>query len=172
METRKSFDWAALILGILFVILGFVSFYHPDKTLSLISILVGIGAILRGLYELWLRQTLNNLLDQKSTWLMVMAILDIILGLIFLFYHQAGVIAIAYIFAIWFIIDCVGQIQVASFYRQLRKGYYWLLIVLNIIGIIIGVIMLFVPMLSALTIVWLISIFLIVLGVIAIVAAF
>ncbi|KRM75668.1 hypothetical protein FC35_GL000748 [Limosilactobacillus coleohominis DSM 14060] len=62
--------------------------------------------------------------------------------------------------------------QVSNFYRQFGKGYYWLLVVLNVIGVIVGVILLFNPALSAITLVWLIAAALILLGVIAIVAAF
>lgn len=171
-ERRRSFDWASFVLGILFVVLGCVAFYHVDKTLHLVSILLGIGAILKGIYELWFRQTISNLLDHRSTWLMVMAILDIILGVIFLFFHSVGVLTIAYVFAFWFIIDGVGQLQVAGFYREFQRGYYWWLVILNVLGIIIGIALLFNPMLSAVTLVWLIATFLIVIGITAIIAAF
>lgn len=171
-ERRRGFDWASFVLGILFVVLGCVAFYHVDKTLHLVSILLGIGAILKGIYELWFRQTISNLLDHRSTWLMVMAILDIILGIIFLFFHSVGAFTIAYIFAFWFIIDSVGQLQVANFYREFQRGYYWWLVILNVLGIIIGIALLFNPMLSAVTLVWLIATFLIVIGITAIIAAF
>lgn len=171
-QVSKRFDWGAFILGILFVILGCVAMYHMDTTLKFVSIMVGIGAILKGIYEIWLRQTVDSLLNHKSVWLLVMAILDIILGLIFLFFHGVGALTVAYIFAIWFIVDCIGQLQVSNFYRQFGKGYYWLLIVLNVIGIIMGIVLLFNPILSAFALVWLIATFLILIGILAIVAAF
>ena len=171
-QANKRFDWASFILGILFVIFGCVSMYHVDTTLRFVSILFGIGAILKGVYEIWLRQNVDNLLNHKSVWLLIMAILDIILGIIFLFFHAVGALTIAYIFPFWFIVDSIGQLQVASFYRQFRKGYYWLLVILNVICIIVGIILLFNPMLSALTLVWLIATFLILIGILAIVASF
>ncbi|WP_295731273.1 HdeD family acid-resistance protein [uncultured Limosilactobacillus sp.] len=172
MEARKQFDWAAFILGILFIILGCLSLYHLDTTLKFVTIMVGIFAILKGIYELWLRQTVSHLLNHRSVWLILMAILDIILGLIFLFFHGVGILTVAYVFAIWFIVDCIGQLQVANFYRQFGKGYYWLLVVLNVLGIILGVMLLFNPLLSAVVLVWLIATFLILVGVILMVAAF
>lgn len=172
MYQEKRFDWLSLILGIIFVILGCWSLKNPDTTLSLLSILVGVGAILKGIYELSLRSTINNLLGIHSAWLLIMAILDIVLGIVFISHIAAGVMTISIIFAFWFIIDSIGQLSVAGFYRQFRKGYYWFLVILNILGIIIGISLLFNPMVSAMTIVWLISFFLILLGIIAIVAAF
>lgn len=172
MYQEKRFDWGAFILGVVLIILGCWSFAKPDKSLALLSILVGIGALLKGIYELVLRSMINNLLGSRSTWLLIMGILDIIMGFIFIFHVAAGVMTIAIIFAIWFIIDCIGQLSVAGFYREFQKSYYWLLIVLNIIGLVIGVALLFNPMISAMTIVWLISAFLIVSGILAIVVAF
>lgn len=172
MYEEKRFDWGAFILGIVLIVLGCWSFAKPDKSLALLSILVGVGALLKGIYELVLRSMVNNLLGSRSTWLLIMGILDIIMGFIFIFHVAAGVMTIAIIFAIWFIIDCIGQLSVAGFYKEFHKSYYWLLIVLNIIGLIIGVALLFNPMISAMTIVWLISAFLIVSGILAIVVAF
>lgn len=172
MYQEKKFDWMSLILGIVFIILGCWSLKNPDTTLSLLSILVGIGAILKGIYEFWLRSTINNLLGTRSTWLLIMVILDIVLGIVFICHIAAGVMTISIIFAFWFIIDCIGQLSVAGFYKRFRKGYYWWLVILNVLGIIIGISLLFNPMVSALTIVWLISFFLLLIGIVAIVAAF
>lgn len=45
---KKRFDWASLILGIVLVVLGCVSIMHPDKSLHLLCILVGVGLLLLG----------------------------------------------------------------------------------------------------------------------------
>lgn len=172
MYQEKRFDWMSLILGIIFIVLGCWSLRNPDTTLSLLSILVGMGAILKGVYELMLRNTVKNLLGARSTWLLILSIVDIVLGVVFIFHIAAGVMTISIIFAIWFIVDCIGQLYVASFYKRFRKGYYWLLVILNVLGILIGISLLFNPIVSALTIVWLISFFLLLIGVLAIVSAF
>ncbi len=172
MYQEKKFDWMSLILGIVFIVLGCWSLKNPDTTLSLLSILVGVGALLKGIYEFLLRSTINTLLGTRSTWLLIMSILDIVLGCVFIFRIAAGVMTISIIFAFWFIIDCIGQLSVASFYKQFHKGYYWWLVILNILGIIVGIALLFNPMVSAMTIVWLISCFLLLIGFVAIVAAF
>ena len=85
-EHQKRFDWFSLVLGILFVIAGFASFMHPDKTLHFLSILVGIAFIFRGIYELWFRKFINATLNERSGWIVFAAILDIILGVIVLVY--------------------------------------------------------------------------------------
>lgn len=171
-ENKKRFDWFSLIIGILFVVAGIYSFIRPDKTLHLLSIIVGIIFLLRGIYQLWFRQRISQLLNEKSGWLIFTAILDIILGIIFLFQPGFGVLFIAIIFAIWFILDSAGELASAKFFKAFHRGYYWFIIILAIISLLLGVILLFSPLLSAMTVVWLISTFLIVFGVMKFIQAF
>lgn len=169
---KKRFDWASLILGIVLVVLGCVSIMHPDKSLHLLCILVGVGLLLLGIYELWARSKMQEWFGYRSGWLLGTGILDIVLGIVFLVYQNFGTTVIAVIFALWFIISSANELTIAGFLHQLNVGYYWLLFILDILGLIIGVVLLFSPMLSAITMVWLISFYLIVIGIVKIIQAF
>ncbi|HJA27290.1 MAG TPA: DUF308 domain-containing protein [Candidatus Limosilactobacillus intestinigallinarum] len=171
-EQKKGFDWFSLIVGILFILAGLASFMHPDKTLHFLTILTGIAFILRGVYELWFRQFVNRTLNQGSGWIMFAAILDIILGIIVLVYPGWGVLYIAILFAIWFIVDSIMEIKAAKLFKEYHRGYSIWLVVLGVISIIMGVVLLFSPLLSAMTIVWLVSVMLMVFGIMHVVQAF
>lgn len=67
-EQRRGLDWFSLVVGILFILAGLASLMHPDKTLHFLTILVGIAFIFRGIYELWFRRLVNQLLNQGSGW--------------------------------------------------------------------------------------------------------
>ena len=171
-ENKRNFDVFSLVIGILLIFLGGYSLYRPDTTLAFISIMIGIIAIIKGIYELWFRRGISFWLGEKSGWLLAMGILDIILGCIFIFKIAVGASFIAIIFAIWFIFDALTQIATANFFKRLNKGYYWIIVVLSILSLIMGVMLLFNPILSALTIVWIISIYLITIGILKIIQAF
>lgn len=171
-EQKRGFDWFSLIVGILFILAGLASFMHPDKTLHFLTILVGIAFILRGIYELWFRQFVNRTLNENTGWIIFTAILDIILGIIVLVYPGLGALYIAILFAIWFIIDSIMEIKAAKLFKSFHRGYATWLVILGVISIIMGIILLFSPMLSAMTIVWLISVMLMVFGIMHIIQAF
>lgn len=171
-EQRRGFDWFSLIVGILFILAGLTSFMHPDKTLHFLTILVGIAFILRGIYELWFRQFVNRALNQGSGWIIFTAILDIILGVIVLVYPGWGVLYIAILFAIWFIVDSIMEIKAAKLFKAFRRGYATWLVVLGVISTIMGIILLFSPLLSAMTIVWLVTVMLMVFGIMHVIQAF
>lgn len=171
-ENKRNFDVFSLVIGILLIFLGGYSLYRPDTTLAFISIMMGMIAIIKGIYELWFRRGILFWLGEKSGWLLIMGILDIILGLIFIFKIAVGASFIAVIFAVWFIFDAITQLATANFFKRLDKGYYWVIVILSILSLIMGIMLLFNPMLSALTIVWIISIYLITIGILKIIQAF
>lgn len=171
-EQKRGFDWFSLIVGILFILAGLAAIMHSDRTLHFLAILVGIAFILRGIYELWFRQFVNRTLNQNSGWIIFAAILDIILGIIVLVYPGWGILYIAILFAIWFIVDSIIEIKAAKLFKEFHRGYATWLVVLGVISIIMGVVLLFSPLLSAMTIVWLVSVMLIVFGIMHVVQAF
>lgn len=173
MENSRRFDWASLIIGILFLIGGFISIAKPDKTLQLLSVIMGVGFLLYGIYELLIRRRWVRTMGGSTGWVIFSGIIDLILGLIFVFQPNFGILYIAIIFAIWFIFDSIMDFTTARFFKETAsKGYYWTLVILSILGIVLGVILLFSPMISAMTIVWIISFFLLLFGFVKIIQAF
>ncbi|MEY8662547.1 DUF308 domain-containing protein [Ligilactobacillus faecis] len=173
MQTAKrGFDWFSLVVGIILVIAGIASFMRPDATLKFVSICLGIGLLVKGIYELWFRQGINNWFGEKSGWLLFMGIVDIILGLLFIFRAASGVVVIAYIFAFWFIFDSIAEIATANYFKRLNRGYYVAMLILNILALLVGFVLLFNPLIAASTLVLLISFYLLLIGFIKIIQAF
>lgn len=171
-EVHRGFDWFSLIAGIVLVGAGIASYMHPDDTLKFISICIGIAALVKGFYELWFRRGIGVMFGKSSGWLLFTGIVDIILGLLFVFRAASGVVVIAYIFAFWFIFDSIAEIATASYFKQLNRGYYTWNLILNIIALILGFILLFNPLLAATTLVLLIDFYLVLIGVIKVIQAF
>lgn len=173
MQTAKrGFDWFSLVVGIILVIAGIASFMRPDATLKFVSVCLGIGLLVKGIYELWFRQGINNWFGEKSGWLLFMGIVDIILGLLFIFRAASGVVVIAYIFAFWFIFDSIAEIATANYFKRLNRGYYVAMLILNILALLVGFVLLFNPLIAASTLVLLISFYLLLIGFIKIIQAF
>ncbi|WP_283583099.1 HdeD family acid-resistance protein [Limosilactobacillus difficilis] len=169
----RPFSWGSLILGILLIVLGCVSLSHPDKTMHLLTILVAVGLLVRGLFELWCRIGIQDFLGFNTGWLLAMAIVDIILGIAFLFFHNFGSTVIVYIFAFWFLFDAIADVSLISVYRRFHgTGWIVLMIIFSILQFIVAITMLFQPMLSAMMLVWLVSFYLIVAGILKVIQTF
>ena len=83
-----------------------------------------------------------------------------------------GLLALPYIFAIWFIMDSIGELIVSDVFKSLSSGYYWFKIIMNVLGLILGIMMLFNPIISALTISFLVGLYFLTAGIDFIVTSF
>ncbi len=142
-----------------------ISFRDPVGNLVAIVIVFAIFAILKGLFELFLRSRVKELTGYKGKMPMVIGIIDLLIGIFFIFNIGAGVVALPYVFAVWFIIDSVLALFTADLFRGISEGHYWFTVVINVLGILLGIMLLFNPLSSALTLSFLVGFYFMVVGI-------
>lgn len=101
-----------------------------------------------------------------------MGIVDLVLGFLFIFKAATGAQVVAYIFALWFIFDAIVQLAASKQFKNAGKAHYVWMIVLNVIALILGIALLFNPLLASIAIVWIVSIYLVVTGISQFISAF
>lgn len=172
MEKRSNFSWPYFLMGVLFVLVSLFAFQDVTGSLAAIVYLFAILAIIKGVFELFFRRKLHEFTNQKSTLLIVLGIFDLIIGIFLFFNVEIGLLALPFIFAIWFIVDSIINLAEADIFKSFSKGYYWFVVILNIIGIILGVMLFFNPIVSAFTLAFLVGFYLMMIGISLIVFAF
>lgn len=173
METiQHKFNWFSLVVGVILFVAGIVTFIHLGTTLEFISIIIGATAVVKGLYELWFKHVLDTTTEEKTLGLFAMGIVDLVLGFLFIFKAATGAQVVAYIFALWFIFDAIVQLAASKQFKNADKAHYVWMIVLNVIALILGIALLFNPLLASIAIVWIVSIYLVVTGISQFISAF
>lgn len=172
MERKSSFIWSYFLLGLLFVLVALISFNNPQSSLVAIVYVFAFSAILKGIFELFFRRKLHQFTNQKSLLLIIIGLFDLLVGIFLLFNVSAGLIALPFIFAVWFILDSIGALVTASVFKDKSTGYYWFSVVLNLLGVLLGLILLFNPLTSALTLAFLVGAYFMLIGISLIVYAF
>lgn len=171
-NNQNGVNWGYLIIGILFVITSLFSFYNPQGKLVAIVVLFAITAILKGAFELFVRSKIEAYSGIKSMSLVFLGVIDILIGVFLLFNINLGVIALPFIFATWFIIDSAFELFTATAFKAVNNGLYWFTVIISIIGIIVGLSLLFNPLGSALTLAFLVGFYFMWIGIEFIVSAF
>lgn len=157
--------WLA-IAGILLVALGVVCICKPAATLFTAAWLIGCMTLFAGIAKLVFTFRTQAFLPNSGS-RMLSAILQIILGLIFLCNNLFLAVSLPVIFAMWVLIEGV-IIAVNSFdYKRVGFPGWWAILLLGICGAVLGVLGLRNPDVSATTLSTLIG-----LGVIAMGAAY
>ena len=155
MLNRKSFgfDWGQFITGILFLIAAFVVMRYPLATLKTVTFIFAVVAIIRGIAIL-------------------AGIFDLVIGVIFLVNSNFGVATITMMFAIWFLVDSVGSLFNVGHLRIAGTGWFVLYLVLDILAVIVSLMLFMQPVVAAITLVTLLSMFFVLFGIECIVLAF
>ncbi|WP_379823033.1 HdeD family acid-resistance protein [Lacticaseibacillus paracasei] len=174
MLNRKSFgfDCGQFITGILFLIAAFVVMRYPLATLKTVTFIFAVVAIIRGIAILAGYSTLRQLTGKLAWVSLLMGIFDLVIGVIFLVNSNFGVATITMMFAIWFLVDSVGSLFNVGHLRIAGTGWFVLYLVLDILAVIVSLMLFMQPVVAAITLVTLLSMFFVLFGIECIVLAF
>lgn len=166
MRRRSGYGWFELIIGIMLVVLGIFTFIRPGSTLTGIVILYGLVAVITGISDLIFYVRTERYTGFGPAVSLISGIFSIMAGVMLLVYPGAGRWVMVLLLPIWFIAHCVSRLSHLNFIRVTAgEIYYWFALIVNIIGIILGIMMIARPMLSLFSAGFLIGTYLILLGV-------
>ena len=172
MRRRSGFDWFELIIGILLVIFGIFTLIRPESTLTGIVILYALIAVITGILDIVFYVKTERYTGFGPIVSLVSGIFSIMAGMMLLVYPNAGKWIMVLLLPIWFIAHCISRLSHLYFIRITAGSfYYYFTLVINIVGIILGCMMIIWPTLSLFSVGFLIGTYLILLGIDSIVIA-
>lgn len=176
MKKRTDFGWNELIIGLLLIILGIFTFVRPESTLTGAVVIYGIIAIVMGIEDIVVYVRLARFTGFGPMLSLISGILSVMCGIMLLANPNVGKWALTILLPIWFIAHCISGLTHTNFVRLIgNRFYYYFALILNILGLILGFLMLFSPVLSFLTIraiSYMIAVYLILFGAESMIAAF
>lgn len=176
MKKRTDFGWNELIVGLLLIILGIFTFVRPESTLTGAVVIYGIIAIVMGIEDIVVYVRLARFTGFGPMLSLISGILSVMCGIMLLANPNVGKWALTILLPIWFIAHCISELTHTNFVRLIgNRFYYYFALILNILGLILGFLMLFSPVLSFLTIraiSYMIAVYLILFGAESMIAAF
>ena len=164
MRTDKV-KWTELITGILLILLGIYSLIRPVGMLTGVTVIYGLFAVVTGVADIAFCVRMERRTGFGPAVSLVTGILSVLAGILILCNISAGRWVIAILFPVWFIAHCISRLSHLSLIRlTVGDVYYYFTLVVNILGLVIGFLMLFNPLAAMLSVSWLIGIYLILLG--------
>lgn len=168
MQSRGAYIALSVITGLLMIILGGLFIAEPGLSLASIILLLGIFVIVYGVALL-----VAGLMGRTESrgWSVAVGVLAVIFGIVVFAWPGATSLAILYVFAAWALISGIADIAHA-FAGGLSGGRRVWLVVIGLLGIAIGIVFFVHPVSGIIALLWLAGIYLIVLGVLRIIAGF
>jgi uncharacterized membrane protein HdeD (DUF308 family) len=168
MQSRGAYIALSVITGLVMIVLGGLFVAQPGLSLASIILLLGIFVIVYGV-ALMVAGLMGR--TESRGWSVAVGILAIIFGIVVFAWPAATSLAILYVFAAWAIISGIADIAHA-FTSGLTGGRRVWLVIIGLLGIAVGIIFFVHPVSGIVALLWLAGIYLIVLGVLRIVAGF
>ncbi len=104
---------------------------------------------------------------------LISGVLSIMSGIMLLVYPNAGKWVLTLLFPIWFIAHCISRLSHLGTIRVVAGSfYYYFALIVNILGIVLGVIMILNPFISGISISLAVGAYLILTGVESVIIAF
>ena len=173
MRRRSGFGWLELLIGIGLIALGILAFAKPDFALTSLVFAYGIAAVVMGIADIVLYIQVEHYTGFGPVVSLVSGILSVMSGMMLLVYPRAGAMVLTLLFPIWFIAHCISRLAHLHMIRLTAgKVMYYFTLIVNIIGLVLGFMMLLRPLVSLLSASYIAGTYLILLGVDGIVVAF
>ncbi len=172
MTRRSGFGWLQLAIGIALIVLGVLALANPDLALNGMVIAYGIAAVVMGVADILLYIRMERYTGLGPILALISGILSVMSGVMLMLYPRAGVLVLTVLFPIWFIAHCVSRLMHVNHIRYVAgDGVFSFALVVNIVGLILGFLMLLSPHTTLSTLRWFAGIYLVLLGVAGVVTA-
>ena len=129
--------WLA-IAGILLVVLGVLCISRPAATLFTTAWLIGLVTLFAGVSKLMFTLRTQAFLPNSGT-RALSAILEIIIGIIFLANNVFLAFSLPVIFAMWITIESVIIVVNSFDYKRVGFPGWWGILLLGICGVVLGI---------------------------------
>lgn len=152
MKRKSSFGWVELIVGIVLLLFGVFTFFRPESMLTGIVYLYGAAAIVTGIEDIVVYVKLERFTGFGPTVSLITGIMSVMCGTMIIAYPEAVKWALSLLIPIWFIAHSVSRLAHINVVHMLASNfYYYVTLIANIAGIVLGFLMLLRPALSFMT---------------------
>lgn len=172
MKRRSGFGWLELVIGIVLIGLGILAFAKPDLALTGLVFAYGAAAVIMGVADIILFIEVQRYTGFGPILSLISGVLSVMAGLMLIAYPGTGVMVLTVLFPIWFIAHVISRLAHLGQIRYVAgDGVYYATLVINIIGLVLGILMIIYPLFTITTIRFFASTYLILLGVDSVVMA-
>lgn len=166
MPTRSSLVWR----GLANVLLGLIAFTWPGVTLYVLVVLFAINIIAVGVVELFRPFFEKN--TKHAVLTIVLGILGIVVGFYLLGRPELTVGILSLLVAFWALLFGIGDLFLGFGDSGASSGYRVLFVIVGLLSFVFGAYLIFYPLTSLVTLVWILGLYAIVTGVLYVILSF
>lgn len=169
----RRVNWWELIAGIVMIALGIASLARPSLAVTGLVYAYGAAGVIVGVTDILRYIRVERYTGFGPVVSLIAGVLSVMSGVVILVNPRVGMAVFSLLFALWFITHCVSRLASLSWLRFVAgRGAYYAALVLDLIGLVLGALLVVLPTASLLALGYLAAGYLIVLGMESLVMAF
>lgn len=166
MKHHMRYEIADILVGILMILLGIFTFIRPDGVMTGFIRLYAVIAIFTGICDIIFFVKSERYTGFLPLLALITGSLSVMCGIALLAFPDSGKWILSLLFPTWFLSHCLFRlVSLPALRNIIGKGRANVSLVINIIGLLFGILMLVRPAVSFLTVSTIIGIYLIVTGI-------
>ena len=138
MDMTRKHDWGLVVAGVLLIICALFFLVAPGLTLVTITAIAGAAFLVSGVFDI-----VNYIRFRKVTnmsgWVIAYAVLDIVIGLMFLIHPLAFAAVIPWVIGAFFLIFGIFEIVGAFRVRKMGVPLWGWMVFSGIVGALCGI---------------------------------
>lgn len=170
VQMLSKYWWLFVLRGLLSILFGVVAFMYPSSTLTSLILFFGVWMLVDGAFSVCGALFGKSVVDDWVLQLMF-GILSILLGAMVLSAPGVTTLVVVVYAAAWFMIRGVGDIIFAIKLRKVIPHEY-LMILGGFLSVLVGFMLLWNPVAGALALLWLVALYAVIFGVMAVALGF
>lgn len=170
VQSTRNYWWWTLIRSLVFILFGIAALLWPGPTLAFFIYLFGVFAIVEGIIAV--ATAIQERQVYKNWWVLMLAgIAGIIVGILVFSWPGITSLILFYMVAAWAFVVGIMAI-VSAFSRFTLPGVDWPLILGGVVLIVLGLVMAAHPVVSILSLLWVLGLAAVIYGVLLFVRSF
>lgn len=166
MRKTSKTGWIELCMGIVILLLGIYSLFNPRSLLGWVVRIYGLLAIITGIADIIFYVKTTRYTGFAPMISLITGIISTMAGFMLFIYPGSGSLILVMLLPIWIIAHCISRLCHINEVRYMAGNFrYYFSLVINILGIVVGVIMIFSPAINFLAAGVIIGVSLIIIGV-------
>lgn len=148
MEKVKEKNIVSLLMGLIFFFLTGWSLFNVSSVLNSMMGIIIIVCLFKASMSFFTRKTKKHLSSQSVVWLKTSSLLDVMFALLLLINLKVGLLEgsfIGFMFGIWVITDSITRLMMFKQEKNSQDKWQWLSKLSLLIGIVLGIVLLFSP---------------------------
>lgn len=149
MRKRSGFGWVELISGVGMLLLGIFTILRPQSMFTGLAAIYGLLAIVTGVCDIVFYIKAERYIGFGPGLSLISGILSVVAGAALLAHPGIGTAMISLLFPLWFIAHCVSHLtHWKTICYVAGRGCCYISLVMNILGLVLGILLLAQPTLS------------------------